>query len=248
MKIIADTNIWYNLAQDKDPFSKVSEIQICPNHINIIELCKTDNVIKREELVREVIRAIFHYKNNVIYEPPFIHIAQLIHKDLEYDVVKEMGTYLEFTSSFAKGQKIEQNKREDFLDWVNLKNERFEKSTAFFNEHIKLISENVELKKQKKNLNTIPVTADFINLIIKTVTDEKYDMHELNLNEIELLLKSMDAFFKKVETSDMKIKPHDWNDMAVLGYVRPGDKYWTTDRTWINLIKEAGCQHYLYNM
>ena len=44
----------------------------------------------------------------------------------------------------------------------------------------------------------------------------------------------------------MKIKDNDWFDFSILAYVQPGDKYWTNDRKWLRLIKEAGCEEYLY--
>lgn len=44
----------------------------------------------------------------------------------------------------------------------------------------------------------------------------------------------------------MKANDSDWFDFAILGYVQPGDKLWTYDKKWINLIKNAGCAEYLY--
>ena len=42
-------------------------------------------------------------------------------------------------------------------------------------------------------------------------------------------------------------KENDLNDLFILAYVRRGDKYWTKDQKWIDLIKEAGCEEYLFN-
>jgi hypothetical protein len=49
-----------------------------------------------------------------------------------------------------------------------------------------------------------------------------------------------------MELSKMNMKPNDWFDLAILAYVRPGDKFWTEDNRLIQMIKEAGCEHYLY--
>jgi len=43
----------------------------------------------------------------------------------------------------------------------------------------------------------------------------------------------------------MKVQANDWYDFAILAYVQPGDKYWTREKRWINLINDAGCGHYL---
>jgi hypothetical protein len=44
----------------------------------------------------------------------------------------------------------------------------------------------------------------------------------------------------------MKIKDNDWFDFSILAYVQPGDKYWSNDKKWKILIKDAGCEKYLY--
>ncbi len=77
MKIIADTHIYYYLGSDESLFDKVKWEPICPTFINILELSKTHNLINRQEYVREAIRKLFNYKNEVIFEPPFIHVAKL---------------------------------------------------------------------------------------------------------------------------------------------------------------------------
>lgn len=66
------------------------------------------------------------------------------------------------------------------------------------------------------------------------------------MKKIELLVLTMDIFFKTMELSKMNMKPNDWFDLAILAYVRPGDKFWTEDNRLIQMIKEAGCEHYLY--
>ena len=45
MKIIADTNIWYGLGQDKKMFEKVRKYFICPTFANIHELSKSENLL-----------------------------------------------------------------------------------------------------------------------------------------------------------------------------------------------------------
>ena len=40
---------------------------------------------------------------------------------------------------------------------------------------------------------------------------------------------------------------NDYMDIFNLAYVRKGDKYWTHEKKWIALIKEVGCERYLFN-
>ena len=44
----------------------------------------------------------------------------------------------------------------------------------------------------------------------------------------------------------MKMVPNDWYDLTLLAYVEPGDKYWTKEGKWNQLIREAGCAAYLF--
>lgn len=67
------------------------------------------------------------------------------------------------------------------------------------------------------------------------------------MDRAELLIKTLDHFFKTLETSGMKVQANDWYDFAILAYIQPGDKYWTREKRWINLIKDAGCEEYLYD-
>ena len=76
MKIIADTNIWYGLGQEKELYEKVKEYPINPTFVNIHELSKSENLIDKEELSRSAIQMLFKFKENVIYEPPFIHLTK----------------------------------------------------------------------------------------------------------------------------------------------------------------------------
>lgn len=66
------------------------------------------------------------------------------------------------------------------------------------------------------------------------------------MNKIELLMRTLDHLNKTLVTSKMKFEENDWFDLSILGYVQPGDKYWTKEKKWIRLIKEAGCEEYLF--
>ncbi len=60
------------------------------------------------------------------------------------------------------------------------------------------------------------------------------------------MTKTLDVYFKTIETTKMKMQSNDWYDFSIMAYVQPGDKYWTHDKWWVRLIHEAGCEGYLY--
>lgn len=244
MKIIADTNIWYGLGQDKKLFEKVSKYFICPTFANIHELSKSENLLDKEELSRSAIQMLFKFKENTIYEPPFIYLARL-KQDYEYDIVLEIGQWLEFTSKFAKGHSINPEKKEFFKQEILAGRKNLKEVAKFFNDEAENIRTRILNKKAHKKIDTYQITAEFINFCVEQSTKGKVNLDGYNLDNIELLVKTLDRFFKTLETSHMKVQANDWYDFAILTYVQPGDKYWTREKRWINLINEAGCGHYL---
>jgi len=133
MKIIADTNIWYGLGQDKELFEKFSKEPINPTFVNIHELSKSENLIDKEELSRSAIQMLFKFKDNAIYEPPFIYLAKL-KQEFKYDVISEIGQWLEFTSKFAKGHSIDPEKKEVFKEEIIASRKNLDDVAKLFND------------------------------------------------------------------------------------------------------------------
>ena len=246
MKIIADTNIWYGLGQEENLFEKVKSEPIAPTFANIHELSKSENLIDKEDLSRNAIRMLFKFKENTIYEPPFIFLAKLKQK-YEYDINLEIGHWLEFTSKFAEGHGISPDKKEEFKKEILVGRKNLEQVAELFNNEAENIRERILNKKSHKKNNTYQITAEFINFCVSQSTRGKVNIDGFELDNIELLIKTLDHFFKTLETSKMKVQANDWYDFAILAYVQPGDKYWTRENRWKNLIAEAGCGHYLFN-
>lgn len=244
MKIIADANIWYGLGQDNDLFEKVKKEPIAPTFANIHELSKSENLIDKEELSRSAIQMLFKFQQNTIYEPPFIYLAKL-KQEFKYDIVSEIGQWLDFTSKFAKGHSINPEKKEDFKQQILASRKSLEEVSMLFNEEAESIRKRILDKKAHKKIDTYQITAEFINFCVEQSTKGKVNIDGFELDNIELLVKTLDHFFKTLETSYMKVQANDWYDFAILAYVQPGDKYWTREKRWQNLINDAGCGHYL---
>jgi hypothetical protein len=245
MKVIADTNIWYGLGQEKELFERVKLEPICPTFPNIHELSKSENLIEKEELSRSAIRMLFQFKDSVIYEPPFIYLAKL-HQTYEYDIEKEIGDWLIFTSKFAKGYSIEPSKKNEFKKQIQKMREKLTDVSDFSNNEAEKIRKRILNKKEHRKLDTYQITGAFLSFCVEKSTEGKCNLNGFEMNKAELLIKTLNHFFRTLEVSQMRIQANDWYDFAILGYVQPGDKYWTREKRWINLIKEAGCKNYLY--
>ncbi|MEA3495747.1 MAG: hypothetical protein U9R42_06900 [Bacteroidota bacterium] len=188
---------------------------------------------------------MFYFKDNVIHQPPFFYIAQL-NCNYEFDVIKETGTLLQFTSDFAYGDRIRQDKINEYFKGVRMHKAHSETLSDYFNNEAVKIKSKIGNKKEHRKRDTTDSVAGFINFIVKSITKNECDIVGLELRTIELLLRALDEFFVTVELSTMKIQPNDWRDFGILGYVQPGDKYWTKENRWKNIIKNAGCADYLY--
>jgi hypothetical protein len=90
-------------------------------------------------------------------------------------------------------------------------------------------------------------TAGYINFIVESITNKKYNLNGFNLNPIELLIRTLDYDFKIIETSKIKIRENNWNNFSILAYVQPGDKYWTNNIKWIKLKKRGAKIIYINN-
>lgn len=53
-------------------------------------------------------------------------------------------------------------------------------------------------------------------------------------------------FFIQIDTSTRKVKPNDWNDLINLIYVGPDDLYWTKEKRWNIIFKDAKMERYLF--
>ena len=246
MKIIADTNIWYGLGQEPDLLERVQAEPISPTFVNIYELSKSENLIEKEDLSRSAIQKLFKFKSNAIYEPPFIYLAKL-DQGYPFDPVSEIGHWLSFASKFAKVHSIEPSKRDLFKQEIDDIRKGLTDFADFFNEEAEKIRERVINKKVHKKIDTYEITVGFINFCLEKCTHGKCSLYGFDINRIELLVKTLDHFFKTLETSKMRVQPNDWYDFTILTFVQPGDKYWTREKRWINLINDAGCSDYLYN-
>lgn len=84
-------------------------------------------------------------------------------------------------------------------------------------------------------------------IIIAFITKSYQDLFGVR-SYINALILVLDKLFKDLETGERKWQRNDLFDLFNLAYVRRGDKYWTNEKKWIDIIKAVGCEHYLYQL
>lgn len=245
MKIITDTNIWYNLGRDDSLLEKVKDLPITPSFVNLRELTKTGAMVEREESVRAAIQVMLLFRDRLVLEPPFIHLVKLC-KEYSFDGAKACENEFAIAERFAAGGRIAPEHMHDFQAILDEKNDVFQGSADIFNTQAERIR-STKSKGVNKADNSIEYTADFINFCVVKSTDGRVNLEGCQLSNFELFLVTLDHFFNKMETIPMKFKGNDWYDFTQLAYVQPGDKFWTLEQRWITMINDAGMGDYLFS-
>jgi hypothetical protein len=244
MKVVCDTNVWYNLADGKYDLHKVNTLALCATYTNISELSKTKNYIDRIEVVREAIRQIFKRKANIIYHNALEHIVTIQIPSYPINWA-EITPMLKFTEQIAKGYVVTPGMeqiaasfftefRQGLIDMTNEQNQQLKQYQADNERALSLEKENfVELNRKRIETFITAYIPDF-------EIDANFDW-----SQVELLHAILGAWIQELIATKKTIKTNDWHDLFILAYVQPGDKYWTAENKWKDLITANDLNHYL---
>lgn len=247
-RIIVDTNIWYDFADNPELFERLKS-EITPTYITLSELCNTGNLNGKPIEVRNAVRRMMECQNKMIFEPPMPYLIKRGNKrKYKFITVSEIMTLLETSKKIANNSVIKDNEKEGFYEYIKSYKQPLTDLADSINEEAKKIKERITDLEEHRNKNSLIFTYLFINHLALSGTEGKYKLHRVPLKEIELLLYVLDAHFKKIELGERKWQRNDLFDIFILSYVRRGDKYWTNDKYWNDLIEEIGLGHYLYKV
>lgn len=245
MKIICDTNIWYDIGNSKIETKNLPiENKLTAVFTNIDEFTKTTYLIRNEDYTRNGIQAMFKFSGkHAIFEPPLIHLIKLDDPNFEYDIRKKHNDILNFSELIAKGYKI--SDIDGFTDYCIERNKHFKHITEFTNSTALKIKAKIKNIKQHRKIESIQIIRDFISSIL--LCQSKKLSKKFNWEKIELLENTLKVYFTKLETGEIISKENDWYDIFILAYVQKSDKIWTNDSKLINFIKDASMEKYLFN-
>lgn len=246
MRIIADTNVWYELGGDEPLLDSVIDEPITPIFISLSELTLSGNMVHKESEVQAACRAMIRFGKYLILEPPFIYLAKLL-KGYEFDGITVFAEKLAIAERLANGGRVAPEHREEFREAVGHKNSVLQGGADLFNNEAKRIRAQIgDQKDEHLAIDSVPLTANFIDFCVRESTNQEISLEDVTMQRFELLLLVLDAFFKQMEVTQTSFKRNDWYDFALLAYVQPGDKLWTREGRWTNLIHEVKLDHYLY--
>lgn len=245
--IVADTNIWYYLGNNEPLFLKLRG-QLAPTYVPLWELCNT-GVLKSDPLrVQNACRRILEAKKNMIYEQPLRYLIKSCNRrKFKPNTILEIHGLLETASRIARGATIAEDRGKDFYKHILERKQGLKAVKKSMDELAMRCKSKIKNKGKHRKAYSLPIIIDYLNFLAKQATNGQSNLRKLPLRNYELLIYVMDLFYKKLETGSSVWKENDLNDLFILAYVRRGDKYWTKDQKWIDLIKEACCEEYLFN-
>jgi len=243
--VITDTNIWYQLGGDEDLFNNNKNC-LRPTYSNLWELSYSGRIVSSPDKVRNAIRKAMLCSHNMIIQEPLKYLTKRANKKFSCEISNLTNDMLQFTQNVANGLYLDEASKKEFHKQLKLGKNDLEQFKLNMIELAKECKSKIENLKKHREKNTLWGIIRFINFMVEQATNKKYNLKKLALKEYELLILAMDCFFKKLETGEIQWQRNDLFDLFNLAYVRKGDKYWTNETRWIQIIKDAGVEQYLF--
>jgi len=256
MTIICDTNIWYQLGYGIKREPNKSNHDLIGTWINIIELCKTPNIIYRFTDVKNAVIALYKFHSMIIPDNPFDYIIKLDNPAYQSntDDIETIIKAFERLMIINEKAEIDEGLKTEFYDIILNKVDDFQNIADDTNKIINNVRQNIKQfsnKKVHRALNTLTMTKDFINKLISVYTQGKISLSaNFDWEQIDLFIFTLNSYFKELELHpSLKFNRNDWYDLFSLAYVKPAYRYWTFEaKTWQRLIStDKFYQQYLYN-
>lgn len=241
MKIIVDTNVWYQLPENPSLIDNLDSKITFSTFLNYFELLKTRSVVSNANVQRKIINEMDKYQK--LFTPPFVHIAKL-HKYFHFKDLVVLQDYIYFLIAFKNGDFIDPIKINSFFEYIDEINTDFSNYAETLNQKAAEIKMRIKDNKKHLAIDSTDLTNEFLLNIIRQATQQ--NIENFDFSNIELLSKTLNLFFKKLEVGEFRAVTNDIVDFFLLSYVQPGDLYLTKEKKWINLIKQAGCENYLH--
>jgi len=257
-RVICDTCIWYYLGDKTLHFDPDQEFELCCTYLNMWELITSNNLITNFKKIQNACKAIIEHCNTFILSSPFNHLETLANNKY-YHEVTELFHIIEYIANTDK---------DEFLIDINngvLENIIVQKSHTLNNFFVEQItSELIEYKNMlSKQKRTLKVQAKTNKIRIMSVDFQKNSIiNELKnynslfnidyidenfWNNLKFYFESRLLFFYNYKhSSEMKIYKNDAVDLLNLVYVNFDCLYWTEERKWNNIFKEAQLDSFLY--
>ena len=251
MKIITDTCIWYNIAEGDYEDGVLKKLPLVITAMTLIEILSSKNLLHpiNKYKIKKIYAAI--KKHNPIFynQLPF-----------EYAANKYFGKKLKAKTSYSLIENII-NKIED-TEFIN---NLVEENNARLFEFKEILEKQVEKRKSLIKQGVITKRyidenykdyvkgywEDFLKSLAKhtgiSMKSISKSLLEKNGAQINPYIFSSAHYGYKLLFKGNKAHKNDQGDNLNLLYLGINDLYWTTDKKWNGILKDAGCSKLVYN-
>lgn len=244
-RIIPDTNIWYKLGSDERLFAQMKN-SLYPTYVNLWELTNTGNLVSKYSVVRHAIQKMLLCKDSLLLVEPLKYLIEHSNKNCTLGRREYVKQLLLVARKVSDGAAVKEELQSEFELYLNEAKKEMKNVGIKINEMAAECKIKIKNNQKHRKMFSLPIVYQLVDSWAITVTNGQFKLKESVLSNNELFFKVLDSYFKCLEVGQCKWQRNDLFDLFNMAYVRKGDKYWTLEEKWVKLIKETGCERYLY--
>lgn len=257
MRVICDTNIWYQIGCGKiDPKALPDSTELIATYSNLHELASTHKLHRSPVEVKNASQALLEHASSVEKLDPFHHILSLASGRSTIDDSAGKALYKEIQNlTVVPDRHLE--------DWIKQNRQLLKDYTDDFDLVVGKLTDHIndDLLPQVRRSVSSP-TSDILQrqkeyaITQRAVITQWVEMvtghtlpSEFDWSLLDLMLGASAQFNTTLElTERMKMHANDWHDFLNMSYVAPGQLYWTREKKWNDYIEAAGLADYLFDL
>lgn len=259
--IICDTNIWYDIAENRIDQKEFRNVNLYGTAVNVSEIASTPNIIGNLSLVRGAICSLKRFHYLIISTNPFDHLISIFDSSIK---LNDEST-IKLLNAFEIFQKINDFSDLSNDDWnvVKEKISKNESNIQYITNIVNKILHQTQNHIKSNHLKKIYSFGDFNDswkpffaLIISNYSKNYYNKEILvkeddpRWNRLDFFITTWSEYFKSLDIQNgRRFHDNDWHDLFNLVYVQPEFKFWTSEkRSWSKVIREnKKLNKYLFN-
>lgn len=249
-RIICDTMIWYYLSNGKLKIPDREKYTLVCTYLTLTELAFSPNNFKKLNEVQDATKKILDLKPELILLHPFGYARTLIDKNYkpEFNVEEDLVfAFLRVLLSHPKEGLLDNKFKGQLLEVVNKRKENSGDWSDFLNELNQPTKEiSWVFKKYRSDEWEKSKFQGWFVLQLNRLCDPIYSTDVIDWNNFELYENVYRRYHRNLLVSKMKADINDNNDLENMIYVQPTDLYWTLEKRWLTIAKEAKVEKYLY--
>jgi hypothetical protein len=241
--VICDTNIWYDLAENRKNIDRLVGVELIATSVNITEIASAPYLVSDIGLIARTADAMYKNNHKVVISNPMEYLISLFHWEYEPNTIAErrllegLNTLMDMDLNYIPAQNIVDTERQikEVLDSQN-------ELASRINNGLQKIRQNIKRQEGKEKYRKIDFIDKwkkyFSELVLeysKQHCDKEYklDINDKAWDQLEFFLYTWEYYFKNnLEIGNWKFDKNDWCDLFNLVYVYPGSKYWTSECKW----------------